>query len=185
MGRSVVIKKDSEEYYRVFDELHKDIVKDDTERLTCLSRAGDMTKRIRLLTDQTSKTFSSLRPVPDQRPYDSVLEELTGISSEPFSGDLLPSSGKTGQGSSSALFKTDPADTSGIGSDDLIERASLIGAILGRGIRRYEYDYIEENWRSVFRDPKRFLDSGHIASMIEEELSELKSPDTGVAPEEE
>ncbi len=181
MSKSNVIKKDSGGYFQVFDELHKEIVKDDTERHTRLSRSKDLTKRILLLSERTVRILSDddlFTPdrFPDAKDFSPLPEEA-------------PASPKTDPPASSP--SSHPQTLEGkevkpffdvIGKDDLIERASLIGAILRRGISREEYDYIEENWKSVFRDPRRFLNSEHIGSLIEEELRVLHVTNPDEAP---
>ncbi len=172
MSKSNVIKKGSDGYFQVFDELHKEIVKDDTERRTRLSRSKDLTKRILMLSERTVRILTdddlfTPERFPEAKDF-SPLPEEEPASAETVSPVPMPSPRpQTVDGKEVKPF----FDL--IGKDDLIERASLIGAILRRGISREEYDYIEENWKSVFRDPKRFLNSEHIGSLIEEELRVL------------
>ncbi|MCR5487802.1 MAG: hypothetical protein K6F35_09790 [Lachnospiraceae bacterium] len=156
MGKSNVIKKESSEFYQTFDELHKEIVRDDTERFTLFTRSRELTKKIFQVTERTLRCLSdkSIRKEPDpedRMPGSGAFHALAGERKKPPEPESRP------------VFDI-------LGRDDIIERASLMGAILGRGISEEEYDYIEENWKSVFKSPGSFLESEHIASLIEEGL---------------
>ena len=53
--------------------------------------------------------------------------------------------------------------------EEIIERASHMGSVLGRSISKAEFEYIQQNWRSFYNAPHRFAATDTL-SLIEDEL---------------
>ncbi len=79
---------------------------------------------------------------------------------KPFAEELSTSS--ENMASARPLYDIPPLE-------EIIERASHIGSVLGRSISKTEFEYIQQNWRSFYNAPHRFAATDTL-SLIEDEL---------------